>query len=255
MKKIKFIIPLLLSLLLITSCSEHEGTIFDQGNNQNALFLATRYSFEVEASEITVKLYRGNTSNASDIALTLDAPAGTENINFRLKAAAHFDAGQNSADVVISYNLNEMSPTDLYSLKLTIGENFTPLFSSNSSTTVSIRKKLTFVSFGTGVFESEAFEESWNQSIEVAMEDPSLLRLPGLYEEGKSILLSVSGNNVTVDGQAAWLYNSTYGDVYVRGEGTIEGNVCTMILEHYIPGVTSFGEFQEILTSDAFTSR
>ena len=72
MKRIKFIIPVLFSLLLITSCSDHEGTIYDQGDKQNALFLTNRYSFEVEQSEVTVKLYRGNTNNAADVSLTLD---------------------------------------------------------------------------------------------------------------------------------------------------------------------------------------
>ena len=188
MKKIIYIIPLLFSILLITSCSEHEGTIYDQGDKQNALFLTNRYSFEVEQSEVTVKLYRGNTNNAADVSLTLEAPEGSGNVNFQLKSAAHFDAGQNSADVVISYNLSEMSPTDLYSLKLTISESQGPIFSSNSSTTISIRKKLTFLFFGTGVFESEAYEDSWDQTIEVAQEDPSLFRLPDLYDEGKTVI-------------------------------------------------------------------
>ena len=256
MKKIIYIIPLLFSLLLITSCSDQEGTIFDQGDSQNALFLTTRYSFEVETSEITVKLFRGNTSNAADIALTLEKPKDTENINFQLKSAAHFDAGQNSADVVISYNLSELSPTDAYSLKLIIGEEQGPLFSTNSSTTISIRKKLTFTVFDTGVFESEAFGESWDQIIEVAQEDPSLFRLPDLYEKGKNILFSVSGNKVTVVPQAAWLYSSSVGDIFIKGEGTIEDNVCTLMIEHYTPSDNdSFGVFEEILISDAFTSR
>lgn len=67
-----------------------------------------------------------------------------------------------------------------------------------------------------------------------------------LYEEGLDVVFKVNSNEVTVDSQPAWT-DATYGKVHVAGSGKLENGVITVKLEHSIPGVGSYGSYNETL--------
>ena len=42
--------------------------------------------------------------------------------------------------------------------------------------------------------------------------------------------------------------DSSYGAIWAEGEGTFKDGVADMMIEFYVPGVGSWGEFNEIIT-------
>jgi hypothetical protein len=211
MKKSKYIFLLLIGFMLITACSENEGAIYDQGDKQNAVFQVASMNVELLPSEtgglssFSVKLHRGNTKNVADIALTLKAPEETENINFQLASPTlHFDAGQNVAEAIITYNYSEVGASDSYSMLLSIAsEEDKPIFSKNSSINISARKTLTYSLIEEeGIFVSSAFGGAFPVVIYRAQEDPNIYKLSEFFINDIIFVINPANGTATISPQS-----------------------------------------------------
>ena len=157
-----------------------------------------------------------------------------------------FESGKGEAftKIVPLVDVSLIDPLKTYVFNLTLtGDNVSELYN-----TTTYKASFEYTPIGTGFFVSELFENSWDVDIKkLEVGSLTLYKAAGLYETGNDITIIVEGNNITINDQLAW-YSEDYGDVYIVGSGTIEGKVMTMVIEHYVPDLGSYGEFTEILT-------
>jgi hypothetical protein len=137
-----------------------------------------------------------------------------------------------------------IDPTKTYVFKLSLtGSNVSPLYNKTT-----YKASFQYTPIGTGSFSSEAFEADWAVDLEkLVVGDLTLYKAIDLYEVGYNVTIKVQGGAVTVPPQPAWI-SSKYGDVYITGTGTINGKKLTMVIEHYVPNLGSYGDFNEVLT-------
>lgn len=263
----KYIFVLLIGFVCLTSCSEHDGTIYS-GDEVQALFRAKSYTYEVVEADkgtLIVKLYRGNVKGNADVQLTLtspdlDAETLTE-LDFKLKSnTASFKDGENVTDVLVEYNFDAFGVTDVYKLTLAITDkNQGPLYSSAAaygSTTLSVSQKLTFVSLGEFDFVSNFFDgDTWKQTLARAEEDPNVFRLIDCYYKGYSLTFVMDDEReeiVQFDTQPMGYDHSTYGmtSASLAAQKIVTTETATEI--HFGLKFTvsagSFGSFWEIIT-------
>lgn len=256
----------MIGLLYLTSCSEHEGTIYP-GNEVQALFRAKSYTYEVveaDKGSLTVKLYRGNPKGNEDVQLALTPPdldaATLAELDFKLKSnTASFKDGENVTDVVVEYNFDAFGVTDVYKLTLAIADkDQAPLYSSAaaySSTVLNISQKLTFVSLGEFDFNSDFFGDTWESTLARAEEDPNVFRLVDCYYKGYSLTFVMDDKREEIlqfDTQQMGYDHSTYGmtSVSLVAQKIVATATATEVrfgLEFTV-SAGSFGSFWEVLT-------
>ncbi len=140
-----------------------------------------------------------------------------------------------------------INPAKTYTFNLTLtGDNVSELY--NNTTYVAFFD-IEYIAAGTGNLISNFDGEE--RAVEILKADfgnnITAYKAQGLYQEGYDIVIVVSGENVTVAGQAAWYYDDEYGEVYIIGSGTANGKELTLSLTHYIPDVYAWDPETEIL--------
>ncbi|MDR2955916.1 MAG: hypothetical protein LBV43_12635 [Prevotella sp.] len=257
MKKYLYIITLLLGTLLTTSCSEHEGTVYDQGSDVHAMFRASGYKFEVKDTDpgyVTLKLYRDNLNGDIEIGLKLTIPEGLdEDLGFKLKSdKAAFKNGENVTDVLVEYNFEALGITDVY--KLTLGlanEDQAPVFSNAAaypSISISLNRKLTFEVIAEYDFTSGLFGASVAELTQ-AEEDPTVYQFPDLYAEDYAITFVMNDEGteiVAFEDQETGYIHPDYGMISISYiSSVITEKQITLLVEYYDPD-GSWGEFTEV---------
>lgn len=204
-KNIIYILTLFLSIVVMSSCSEHEGTTYDQGNSVNAIFPASELSYNVEdntdstgLASLAVTVYRGNTKGSIDVPLTLSLPAGVTS-TFALKdSVAHFQDGENKVDVILQFKFDELvAGSNVVEVALADTTQY-PIFSASNSLTLSISPVFTFKPLSKGSFTSEFFEESWEQEIYVSNENANVYLLKDCYAKGVDIQFVMNDDRTAV---------------------------------------------------------
>lgn len=221
---------LILGTATLTSCNtDAEGALYSEGVGVS--FASTSMSQEVSASnegKILVPIHRTNITNNAEVEITIDENTITENIFTLASSSIKFNEGENISYVELNFDLNSLGATTVYNIILTVQNPEQVSVSGEGSIKVIVKRQLTWNSFGTGVFTSEFFGESWPQAIEKAAEG-NIFRLIDCYYEGYPIVFSLTDDGtelVAWDIQAMGMTNSTYGMVYFAAAGmTREGNI------------------------------
>ncbi len=210
---------------------------------QNFLTAENNYS-------VSVQVVRSSLSGTATANVSLEMNDDIEGFFDLESSTVTFSEGQGTAYVkivpIVATDL--INPAKMYKFKLTLtGDNVSELY---NTTTYTALFNIEYSPAGTGEFNSEFFGDVWPVDILKADlgNDLTVYKAIDLYESGYDIVIVVSGENVTVAGQAAWYYDDEYGEVFASGSGTISGKVLTMSLTHYIPDVYAWDPATEILT-------
>lgn len=251
MKTSKYLMGLAIvaASLLTASCdTDNKGAIYEP-QTENVTFLSSGVEVEASGSEVSVpvKVVRANTSGAytahytltSDNAEITDANGGT----------VTFAEGQGSADITV--NATGLKPGNTYTATITLSDADqatadTTLNNGVYTTKVTITVAYVWTDLGVGSIKSGAFEDSWQVEFQKA-DGFTVYKAKDLYENGHDIIIAVDGNKATVAQQYAWT-SGDYGEVDVKGSGTVDGKTINLTLEHFVPGVGSFGAYSEVIT-------
>lgn len=113
----KNILLILFSLFALVSCSEMDFTYIPE--NEDITFTKSSSSFSLDGEELVITLQRGALDKALDLDITLNDESGV----FSLKnKSVSFATNQNTAEVVVTYNINNIQPVVEYSFELSFDE-------------------------------------------------------------------------------------------------------------------------------------
>jgi hypothetical protein len=247
------IILFILTLALASCDQDNIGTIYEPGNSYVAFsspVVAENLLSADNNFSVSVQIVRSNLEESTTAEVSLEMNSDIEGIFGLESNSVTFDAGEGKAyaKIVPLVTPESIDPTKTYKFKLSLtGNNVSELF---NTTTYSATFKLDYVEIGAGNFVSPFFEDEWPVDLLKADLGNNIIlyKALGLYEDGYNIIIVVNGENVTVAEQPAWYYDDEYGEVYVKGEGTISGKVITMNLIHFIPDVYDWEPSTEVLT-------
>lgn len=232
---------------MFNACSNDDSLLFSLGEKDFWTFQHATQNFTAnEEGKITIFLqHLSQTSTVTPVTVTVDFG---DNADLFIVANTRFTSVDNlgRAVIEITYNEQELGFTP-YTIVLSIPEQNYPVAGSLiNSMSVNIARPLTFTEVGVGTFISDFFEEEWEQEVLLA-DQVAMYRLPNLYESGRAIDVVDNGDGtVSIASQHAWTH-ATHGAVHVEGTGTKTSTTITMALRHYVPGVGSFGTFDEVL--------
>lgn len=253
MKKVLSLISILSLVLMFNACSEEEGTLFELGDKDYWSFHSAEQNFEAsETGKAVVYLYHINDAKVTPVNIAVDYIGGSESVLSVSQTTINgVDGSGNKAAIEITYDLNDLDFNVPYKLDISIPvqEGYAVEGQLIDTVQVTVIRPLTFSPIGTGLFVSAFFEEQWEQPVLLA-EQAEVYQCPSLYGNGNNVNFVVEGATVTVPQQPGWTH-STYGTVYVEGTGTKAGNVLTVSIKHFVPGVGSFGTYVEVLTLPA----
>ena len=245
------ILPILLLMLVLVSCNQDvEGPLIPGADLDNVYFPEK----ELEGIEVS----EGSSIVVCPIARYLKEDAGTtvkvemvlapedEGLFQLVNSDFVFAQGELEKNVEISVtDLSLLDPFKAYSITLNlVGENALVF---NSMAKLQVAKKRIFTSLGKGTVTSEIFGGAWQVDVDGLIGESQAIYKVDMYGDGYFVEIYVSDTDIEVAGQPAWI-SGTYGDVYVSGEGSVEGKELQMNLLHYLPGLGSFGTFKEVLT-------
>lgn len=244
-----YLILILFAMALFSCDQENMGTLYEPDVPYVA-FSSPVVSGNVLSAEndfsVNVQLVRSNLSGPATATVSLEMNANIEGVFDLESTTVTFEDGKGTAYVKIVPQVEpgQIDPTKNYVFNLTLtGDNVSELYNKTS-----YRASFRYSPLGTGSLNSDAFGDEWPVEIEVLeVGNTTLYKVKGMYETGYDITIKAENGLVEVDAQAAW-YHDDYGDVYVEGNGTQNGKVLTMLIDHHVPGLGSFGEFTEVLT-------
>lgn len=212
-------------LTAFTSCStDAEGTIYKMNGDEFA-FASSQMNVEVMAENngiIKVPVYRSNKNTEASTNISLDEATIAEGIFSLSNSTVTFAKGESVGYAELKFgSIDNLGATNKYEMVLTINNEAQLSPSQLGQIKVSAQRKLTWESFGTGVYFSEIFGDSWSQPIEKAAEG-NIYRLPSCIVEGYPLVFSLSDDGQTLTGwsdQESGYEHPTYGMVYFRAVG------------------------------------
>ena len=210
MKKIKTLF-LLSALSLAAACSDDTEMTTYAGRGDEAFFGDTAYSYTVSAEledAYSIEVLRATPAGNASVSVAVAVADAAVTSAFTAPATVEFKNGEYAAPRKISFDR----------AKLTIGKENVVTVTLQSETdlpyatecSLTVTRDYTWKNYGKGVYTSPILSGmfgqtvSWEQPIEVAEENASLYRLPGLYHNAGT-RYSVAGYNMqfTWDGGAA----------------------------------------------------
>lgn len=235
---------------LISSCDQDNiGTLYEPDAPYVA-FSSPVVSENILSAEnnfaVDVQLVRSHLEDAATAEISLEMNEDIDGVFALESTTVTFEDGQGETIVKIVplVEPSEIDPTKTYVFNLTITSDNASEFYNTTTYKASFR----YTSIGTATFTSLFYEDEWEvevQKLEVG--NLTLYKLKHLYETGYDVTLVTEGSEITVNAQKAW-YHPDYGDIYVSGSGTINGKVFNLLLDHHVPDLGSFGEYEETLT-------
>lgn len=248
--KNKIILLFVFALALFSCDQDNIGTLY-QPETPYVAFSSPVVSENVLSAEnaysVSCQIVRSNLSGAVTANVVLEQNDNIEGVFTLESSTVTFEDGKGIAYVKIVPLVEPalIDPTKAYVFNLTLtGDNVSEFYNETT-----YKASFEYTSIGRGIFTSAFFEDEWDVDIEkLEVGNLTLYKVKGLYEAGYDITIIAEGENVTVEGQAAWYYDDEYGEVYVSGDGTINGKVLTMNLVHSIPDVFAWEPATEILT-------
>lgn len=259
MKKhiLKLVVCTALSLSLFNSCdTDAEGTLYESDKIEYA-FASTLQKIELlpsDGNKISVPVYRNTTAGISTVEISLGTVSeNTEGLFSLVTPTVTFEDGKSTAEAIVSYkDLNLLGVTDVYRFSLNFDESKTSPSQLNSIE-VSAQRRLTFNKTGTGTFSTSFFgnEDGTPSLMNIVVEkaeEANVYRLLDVYETGYPIIFSVddNGNILSFGEQETGYVHPTYGMIFVSFvDAKRTGNTYDFTLQFLVPGVGSFGAFEE----------
>jgi len=196
MKKIFYLISVLSLLFMTNSCKDDKKTLFDFGGKNYASFDAAKISINASSEgKFVVYLYHmteGNT--ASTYTISVDC-GGAESLFTVSPTQISFDKDNQKAPIEIRYDMAKFELFQPYTVTLSIPNQETSGGIAIEKQQIVFTLQPQWVFYAEGVFESDAFEESWSQSIYKGLGVESLgievYRLPSLYTAGKDFVFVI----------------------------------------------------------------
>lgn len=246
-----------LSLSLFSSCdTDAEGILYESGKTEYA-FASTLQKVELlpsDGNKISVPVYRNTTVGASTVTISIEAVSENVKDLFSLVTPnVTFEDGKSMAEAVVSYqDINLLGAADVYQFSLNFDETEASP-SKQNSIQVSAQRRLTFNEVGTGIFSTQFFgdEDGTPYLMDIVVEkaeEANVYRLLDVYEVGYPLLFSVddNGNVIAFGDQETGYVHPTYGMVFVSFvDAKKTGNTYVFTLQFIVPGVGSFGAFEE----------
>ena len=249
MKKI-YLIIIVLAVAFSACDQDNIGTIYEPGNPYVSFATSVVPDNVLSADNnfsVSCVLTRSDLSSSMTATVELEMNADIEGIFALESNSITFEDGNGTAyaKIVPLVSPDQLDPTKTYVFNLTItSDNASELYN-----TATYKAGFQFEYVGTADFVSEFFEDEWSVEVyKLSVGNKTLYKAKELYDVGIDVTLVVEGNEVTVDDQVGWYSNSYESDVHVVGSGTMDGKVISLILEHYIPDLGSYGEYLEVLT-------
>lgn len=250
MKKIQ--LALLIFVLALAACDQDNiGELYETDAYvafsssivvDNLLTAENNYS-------VNVQVVRTNAAGNETVGISLESNDNIDGI-FELESnTVTFSDGETVAyaKIVPLVPPTGIAPGVTFDFNLSLNDATVSEF--YGTTTYKATLKLDFTAIGAAIFDSPFWGEVlYPEMYEASLGPVQLYKAIGLYESGYDIIFIVDGSTVTVNGQSAWYYDDEYGEVYVTGNGTIEDNVMTLTLTHYIPDVYAWDPSVEVLT-------
>ncbi|WP_300813577.1 hypothetical protein [uncultured Bacteroides sp.] len=228
----KLTVCVLILLTAFTSCdTDVEGVIYTPDETACYSFASSQINVELTADNqgvLKVPVYRGATNGNASLALTVDMDEATAAVFSLTSSEVAFANGEGVAYVELNFgSIDNLGATTKYTITLSIPEaNQSP--SAEGSVKVQAQRQLTWENFGTGVYSSQLFGQSWPQPIEKAVEG-NVYRLPDCIIEDYPIVFTLSEDGQELVGwdiQPTGYEDPDYGMVYYLAEGmTRNGNI------------------------------
>lgn len=250
MKKIQ--LALLVFVLALTAC--------DQDNIGELYEIDAYVAFS--SSIVVNNLLTAANNYSVDVQVVRTAATGSETVGISLEPNDNIDGIFQLESNTVTFNDGEtvayakivpmVPPTGIppgvtFNFNMSLSDATVSEFSG--TTTYKATLKLDFTSIGNATFDSPFWGEVLQPEIyEASLGSVKVYKAVGLYESGYDIIFLVDGTTVTVNDQPAWYYDDEYGDVYVSGSGTIDGDVLNVTLTHFIPDVYAWDSSVEVLT-------
>ena len=187
MKQLKYIL-LLAGAALAAACSEPKMNTYE-GRNDEVVFGASKYSLrttEAESDSYTIYVTRTATSGAvsKPLTATFQDPAKADAFSF--PTTVDFADGESVFPLTITVDC----------MKLTKGKAETITFELDSEASInaytactfSVTADYTFIPYGTAIYYSASMSDTFGQDlfypqpVLVAEQDPTVFRLPDLYD-------------------------------------------------------------------------
>lgn len=247
MKRILYLATII-GLLFVTSACEQKKELYQLSDKVEASFPSTIANYQMVAADgnkIVIEMWRGNTNGAASVPVTI---TGTEGMFTPEKNQFDFADGEAKAYLALTYpDLNAFGG-EKYDIEITIDDENQVSPTGNETITISVQRKLTFKSIGTGTFTSEWFEESWPQEV-LKAEEGDYYRLPDCYYKGFPIEFSLSDGKINFGLQPTG-WKTSYGIVnwdprYVD-ECEVNGKTLVFVVRWSVPA-GSFGTSVEVL--------
>lgn len=249
MKRI-LLISIVLTLILASCDQKNTGTIY-QPEKPYVAFVSSIVPENILSADnnfsVKVPIVRSDLTTPTTAEVVLEMNDNIDGVFALESSSVTFADGEGTAyvNIVPVVDASQIDPTKTYVFNLTlIGDNVSQFFGETT-----YKASFKYIPIGTGNFASEFYGEEWPVELEkLEVGSTTLYKAKNLYEDGYNITIVVNGENITIQPQAAWFYDSENGDTFIRGSGTISGKVLTMTIEHYVPGLGSYGDYTEVLT-------
>ena len=175
-----------LAVVTFTACSsdDEDYTPAEPATGQQVYFsneLAEKVNISTEESSFTVVVNRIKTDEALTVALT----ATDEDDFFNIPESVSFEAGEATADIVISYNPEAVEYNVFHNVTLSIDDESVTTPYGKTAYTFAAGAAYTFTSLGTGTFnDSFFFDEKFPVAIVQNDQNPNVYRVMNPYGTG-----------------------------------------------------------------------
>ncbi|MEG0463985.1 MULTISPECIES: hypothetical protein [Bacteroides] len=226
---VKLVVVLAFGIIGMTSCdSEPEGTIYNS-TALDAAFFSTQLNTELAAQDngvIEVPIYRAGKNGEASVKVQIDSKTIDQGLFSLTSPTVSFADGESSAVAKIGFDLSKLGVTDVYTIVLSLVDPTEASPSGVKTIKINAQRKLTWETFGTGLYTDGLFEDSWEQLIEKAKEG-NIYRLPDCVVKGFPLIfiLNDDGSLASFAPQKMGYVNATYGMVYyVLNSSKRQGN-------------------------------
>ena len=204
-------------LFLAASCDRPEVIYTPAAGEGSVTFMAGDAVFEMvpeDEGKFTVELYRGVTTDALSVPVTITAGTAATGIFVADKNSFDFAAGANKASIVFTYgDITALAFGTQYKINIKIDDPKQVAISGYDEVDVVATRKLTKITKGVGKYYSDFFEEDWDQPI-VFLKEVNYYIWPECWAAGTDIAFDVVAETpVLADVIATGYSDPTYGPV------------------------------------------
>lgn len=245
---------------LITSCNKDaEGTVYTE--NETAFsFVTTKQTMEVTSNDegiVKIPVYRSNKNGEAKVNIVMDEEAITENVLKLNTPEVTFKEGESTAYVELGFgSVDDLGATSKYVTTLSFQEGTHLSPGAQTSTDITVQRKLTWEDYGTGTYTSTIFtEEGKPLEMEIPIQkaqEGNIYRLMDLIIEGYPIVFSLSEDGQTLLGyepQPTGYKVEGYMTYYICSGMTRSGN--TLTFKIMFAAMLDNGRFVPLIESEA----